>query len=87
MTARERIRAKPETVQVVLKVMVTRASLHDPEPDFEQLTNAALLCWEVLVADYRKENGPISEAALAEQIVDRLRKQDVWGKILRGNAQ
>lgn len=79
MSAKHKVLAKPRVVQVVLKAHMTKESLHDPAPDYEQYSRAALDWWE----DRRKERPDISEIELAEQVVAILRTQDTWGRILR----
>jgi len=86
-TARELILAKSPQVQEVLKILMTRISI-DQGGDLktlEQLAPEALEWWDQIVADASRV-GAIAEEELAAMIIERVRKQEVWGKILRGNA-
>lgn len=84
MTARQRIRAKPPAVQVVLKAYIVKLSIDDVEPDWPGYAERALLWWEELKPMFMA--GGMGETAAAELVIAGLRKQDVWGKILRGPA-
>jgi hypothetical protein len=77
------VRQKPAEVQVVIRVMVTKASLQDPFPNFEAYTRKAINEWDELTAIF-PDRGEIS---LALEVVERLRKQETCGQILRQNTQ
>lgn len=101
MTWKQKILAKPDAVQIVLKVFMAHPTLvkdrpldsHD-EVEMEALAEAALTKWDDLVRDIRASaRGPrgsrrryFSECAIADRLVEGLRKQEGWGRILRGAA-
>jgi hypothetical protein len=93
LTARARILARPEAVQLVLRAKITKDSIDDPAPDFEKYGVAALFWWDSIMVQMRAvwrdsyEEPDPSESEVAERIIAGLRKQPVWGKILRGAAQ
>jgi hypothetical protein len=93
MTAREQILAKPGSVQVVIKAKITKDAIEDPTPDWEKRALAALEWWGGIMAGVRMlfraegiDNAEPDEARIAEWLVEGIRKQEVWGKILRGDA-
>jgi hypothetical protein len=92
----DRILAKPETVQVVIKALMVKASISAgrdkggrewSDADLELYGGTALRQWNQVVSKCRKFDSSVNESHLAETVVDGMRKQQVWGKILRGNAQ
>ncbi len=92
MTARERIRAKPTAVRIVLEAYMRKAALDDNSPEWECYGAAALKWWKWLVAEFHKDFGYIdmseraSEGLIAEAMLEEFCKQEVWRKILRGMA-
>ena len=85
-TVKEQILAKPEAVQVVIKAHVTKASLNDETPDYDRYGADALSWWDAVVKQWRVSDPDASEAIIAGHVVERLRKQDVWGRILRAQT-
>jgi hypothetical protein len=86
MSSRDSVLAKPGAVRVVVHAWMTKDSLEDPGADYETLAFRALAAWERIVSEGKEIEAGYTEIELAECIVAGLRKQDVWGKILRGNA-
>lgn len=91
MSFRDVIRSKPPVVSQMIHCLMTRASLDLPgEPDeakFERLACDALTSWDEIYAEAcALAPEPVTEEQLAELMIARLRKQEVWGKILRGNS-
>jgi hypothetical protein len=92
VTVKAQIQSRPGPVQVVLQAFMVSASVKDgchlsTDADFERYGAAAIRQWDEFVATCREAEPALAECALAESVVDGLRKQEVWGKILRGCAQ
>ena len=91
MTAREEIRAKPPEIQTVIQVYMTVKLLENDHPtdaEYETAGRIALDWWQGLIARYLETAMlvHVTEIDIAKEIIERLRKQDVWGRILRGDA-
>ena len=102
MTFKQRVLAKPGAVQAVLKVFMAHPGLNPDEPldphdevQMERIAEAALQRWEATVRECREAGGHsaarasrkyLSEAKIAERVIEELRKQEGWGKVLRGDA-
>ena len=90
MTIRERILSKPPEVQIVLKAKMTKLRIDEGSPDCPHETYAeeALAWWDTVCRDLGVNmQDEDDEAALAIQITQGLRRQKVWGKILREGTQ
>jgi hypothetical protein len=83
MTVKDEILSRPVAVQIVIKAHITKASLDDEAPDYERYGADALAWWDAIVSDYRASDPDAGEAAIADRVIELLRKQDVWGRILR----
>ena len=83
-TAQARFQSRPDAVQIVLKCKMTVDSLDDPLPDLDAYAASALAWWDRMAASRPART---SEERFAELAIERLRKQSVWGKILRGDTQ
>lgn len=77
--ARDEIGGKPEAVQIVLKAQILKAVLEETAPNHEAFAQQALAWWAGLRAECPEV---ADEEVLAAMILERLRKQDVWGKLL-----
>lgn len=91
MSHRDLIRSKPPAVIQMIHCLMTRESLDLPDElddsKFELLACGALSTWDEIYAEAcGLAPEPVTEEQLAELLIDRLRKQEVWGKILRGNS-
>lgn len=87
MTALTQVRAKPPAVQVIIKAHMTKASLEDTSPIWEQYAAGALDWWHQQYAEATKLAPGISENAAAELMVTALRHMETWDKILRAGTQ
>lgn len=90
MTVREQVHRKPEAVQVIIRVFAVKISIDNPIPlGWEKHLTQALHEWEEVVAESASIFAPFApptESEIAERLIEGLRTQEVWGKILRGNA-
>ena len=82
MTAREELKAKPETVQIVLKARMTTMAMLDPVPDWDNYARVALDEWNASMAG----NSLDVENEVAQAMIEWMRKRPLWGKILREGA-
>ena len=82
---RDRILAKPGYVQTVIRALMVKAALEDSSPNWDEYGEAALADWNENIYPAAAELG-MSEEEAGQEILTRLRKQDVWGKILRGDS-
>lgn len=81
--AATKIAELPELARTVITVWITKASLGDPgsgEEILERYGEKALAWWEEQKLAVR---GIVDETELARLIVERLRAQEGWGRILR----
>ena len=91
MTARQQIQLKPRPVQEMLKIWMVVADVKEhihplsTDEQMERAAYAALDWWRGVYLE-ATELIPSTEEALAEELIARIRKQEVWGKILRGSA-
>jgi len=87
VTFREQILSRPPVVQEMLKILIVRLGVEPGNESLshEDLTPKAVSWWESI---YAEANGviPVTETDLAEELISRVRRQEVWGKILRGNS-
>lgn len=78
------ISSKPESVQIVIKARIVKLAIHMPYEEMlnarERLAEEALKWWEEEI--YSSMTG-LTEEQAAEFLVERMRGQEVWGKILR----
>jgi len=91
MTVAERILAKPGPVIDVIRAYMTKASLRDEHPNWEAYGAKALEWWEETFAFCCSGIAPapeiFTEEMIAVLILERLRKQEVFGRILRALEQ
>ena len=84
MSNRERIRCMAPEVRQVIHCAMTAYSLKHPGLPYDDYAAFALMEWDALMRDVRAIPGPeISDAEAAREVIIRLRKQPVWGKIFR----
>lgn len=90
---RDRVKAKPAPVQVVIQMITVKlnidadATMDTPE-EIASWTQAGLETWDAMFAEALGQASSICESVYASMIIERLRSEpgSVWGKILRGNA-
>jgi hypothetical protein len=86
VTIREQLLSRPPAAQIVIRAYATKASLHDPkaEEKWDHYGAEAIAWWDSQLTELRTELGAYaSETTLAEMVIEKLRKQDTWGRILR----
>jgi hypothetical protein len=86
VTVRDAILARPDAVQIVIKAKITKSSIDDDSPDYDRYGIEALDWWEQVVKDWRVADPDADESSIADRVIQRLRGQDVWGRILREGA-
>ena len=80
---KSQINAKPKAVRTFLKVYMTKASIDDPAPDWDLYAAQALDFWTDLQHSLAVMEVGLVEKEVAEMLVERLRGQEGWGRILR----
>lgn len=88
--ARERARAKHESVRIILKMYCTKRLLGFPDPTddmYADMMERALEWWDALVADAAKD-GEWTERELAEATIEKIRQspESAWARILRADG-
>lgn len=88
---RSHVLRRPPAVRELLRIIATKMSVEDgvevDEDEGARMFARALREWDE-VFDQAREITEISEASLAELVIDRLRKnpEHGWDRILRGKA-
>lgn len=87
ISARERLCAKPEEVQRVIKAQMVAKGIDLTNYEYarrmESLCGEALDEWECAVKQWLEVDPAETELSLARAFVSRLREQPVWGDIFR----
>ena len=84
MTAKQSILLKPTLAQRIIRARMTKLSIDDPSPDWEAYGSQALQWWDETHQEFEAEaKQPISETQLAEKIIEKLKDDTLWGKLLR----
>ena len=84
MTNRDLVRSEPQSVQEVLKIIAVSISRDHEWGTDEQIDywmGRAIEEWKAFVVSMDAPD--LSEAALAEIVIEKLRAKTSWGKILR----
>jgi len=74
-------RSKPEQVQIVLKAFAVKLSLVDRNPDWADYVGRAIEWWQQMMIEVNGSG--VSEIQFASALVEEMRNDPFWGKVLR----
>jgi hypothetical protein len=84
-TNRDRINHLHPDVRQVLHILMVKAALSDPHPDWETYAFAALTDWDRI----RSAGADIfiNDIQMAQKIMERLRAEPVWDRLRSGHMR
>ncbi len=82
-SARERLRSKRGAVGLLLDAYMAKQGMDDLNPDWELYAARALDWWTDVVVALRPADLGITEGYIADVLIEKLRHQEVWGRLLK----
>lgn len=89
---KQAISARPESVQVVIHILMTKIGIDikrrasESDAAFESVAGMAIRLWDSVVSSALSVDRNLSEEDLADAMISELRKDKCWGEVLRGDS-